>query len=76
MQTILTGVRANEEPTLGNFLGAYTPMVNLAHEHATDSQINMFVPDLHSFTTPIDHGKFYNQIIKINNLFSTGEELN
>ena len=64
MQTILTGVRANEEPTLGNFLGAYTPMVNLAHEHATDSQINMFVPDLHSFTTPIDHGKFYNQIIK------------
>lgn len=64
MQTILTGVRANEEPTLGNFLGAYTPMVNLAHEHATDSQINMFVPDLHSFTTPIDHSKFYDQIIK------------
>ncbi len=64
MQTILTGVRANEEPTLGNFLGAYTPMVNLAHKHATDSNINMFVPDLHSFTTPIDHTKFYSQIIK------------
>ncbi len=64
MQTILTGVRANEEPTIGNFLGAYLPMIKLSHEHAGDSQINMFVPDLHSFTTPIDHSKFYAQIIK------------
>ena len=64
MQTILTGIRANEEPTLGNFLGAYLPMINLAHEHANDSQINMFIPDLHSFTTPIDHSKLYAQVIK------------
>ena len=64
MQTILTGVRANEEPTIGNFLGAYLPMINLSHEHAGDANINMFVPDLHSFTTPIDHSKFYAQIIK------------
>ena len=64
MQTILTGVRANEEPTIGNFLGAYLPMINLSHEHASDANINMFVPDLHSFTTPIDHSKFYAQIIK------------
>ena len=64
MQTILTGVRANEEPTLGNFLGAYLPMIRLSEEHQLDSQINMFVPDLHSFTTPIDHSKFYEQIIK------------
>ena len=64
MQTILTGVRANEEPTLGNFLGAYLPMIRLSEEHQLDSQINMFVPDLHSFTTPIDHSKFYAQIIK------------
>ncbi|MFV0485282.1 MAG: tryptophan--tRNA ligase [Candidatus Saccharimonadales bacterium] len=64
MSTILTGVRANEEPTIGNFLGAYTPMVNLARRHAGEHEINMFVPDLHSFTTPIDHSKFYSQIIK------------
>lgn len=64
MQTILTGVRVNEEPTIGNFLGAYTPMINLSHEHAQDSQINFFVPDLHSFTTPIDHSKLYAQTIK------------
>ena len=64
MQTILTGVRANEEPTIGNFLGAYKTMINLANEHASDSNINMFVPDLHSFTTPIDHDKLYSQVIK------------
>ena len=63
MQTILTGIRANEEPTIGNFLGAYTPMINLAHEHP-DCRINMFVPDLHSFTTPVDHSMLYGQIIK------------
>ena len=62
--TILTGIRANEEPTLGNFLGAYKTMINLANEHAADCQINMFVPDLHSFTTPIDHDKLYAQVIK------------
>ena len=64
MQTILTGVRVNEEPTIGNFLGAYTPMINLSHEHAADSQINFFVPDLHSFTTPIDHSTLYTNTIK------------
>ncbi len=64
MQTILTGVRVNEEPTIGNFLGAYAPMINLSREHADDSQINFFVPDLHSFTTPIDHSKLYGQTIK------------
>lgn len=63
MQTILTGVRVNEEPTLGNFLGAYLPMIRLAAEHGADSHINMFIPDLHSFTTPIDHSKLYRQVI-------------
>lgn len=64
MQTILTGIRTNEEPTLGNFLGAYLPMINAAHDHAGEYEINMFIPDLHSFTTPIDHSKFYQQTIK------------
>ncbi len=66
MKTILTGVRANEEPTIGNFLGAYTPMINLAKKYAGNPEyrFNMFVPDLHSFTTPIDHDKLYSQVIK------------
>ncbi len=58
-KTILTGVRSNEEPTLGNFLGAFVPMVEMQKKYAGEYQINMFVPDLHSFTTPIDHTTLY-----------------
>ena len=57
--TILTGIRANEEPTLGNYLGAFVPMVEMQKKYAGEYQINMFVPDLHSFTTPIDHSSLY-----------------
>ena len=53
--TILTGIRSNEEPTLGNYLGAFLPMVEMQRKYSGQYQINMFVPDLHSFTTPIDH---------------------
>ena len=58
-KTILTGVRSNEEPTLGNYLGAFVPMVEMQRKYAGEYQINMFVPDLHSFTTPIDHASLY-----------------
>lgn len=58
-ETILTGIRSNEEPTLANYLGAFVPMVEMQRKHAGEYQINMFVPDLHSFTTPIDHGSLY-----------------
>lgn len=56
---ILTGVRSNEEPTLGNYLGAFVPMVRLQKQYAGRYQLNMFVPDLHSFTTPIDYASLY-----------------
>ena len=56
---ILTGLRANAEFHLGNYLGAILPMVELQKKHAGEYQVNMFVPDLHSFTTPIDHGKLF-----------------
>lgn len=56
---ILTGIRSNEEPTLGNYLGAFLPMVEMQKQYSETHQINMFVPDLHSFTTPIDHSALY-----------------
>jgi len=61
---ILTGVRSNDEPTLGNYLGAFVPMVRLQREKAGDYQLNMFVPDLHSFTTPVDHATLYDRTLK------------
>lgn len=60
---VLTGLRANSEFHIGNYLGAILPVIELQKRHAGEYQVNMFVPDLHSFTTPIDHGKLYQQII-------------
>ena len=66
---ILTGIRSNDEPTLGNYLGAIEPMIRMAKEKAGEYQINLFVPDLHSFTTPIDHQDFYKRTIRNVKLF-------
>jgi tryptophanyl-tRNA synthetase len=59
---ILTGLRANTDFHIGNYLGAILPIVDMAKKHASDYQINLFIPDLHSFTTPIDHSKLKKQI--------------
>lgn len=61
--TILTGIRANSEPTLGNFLGALVPMVRLANEYSDRSHINIFMPDLHSIISDID-GELQPNIIR------------
>ena len=68
-EIILTGIRSNDEPTLGNYLGAFLPMVDMANQHAGEYQINMFVPDLHSFTTPIEHQDLYDQTLRNIKLF-------
>jgi tryptophanyl-tRNA synthetase len=60
---ILTGLRANNDLHIGNYFGALMPMIDMANNRANEFQINLFVPDLHSFTTPIDHGQLQNQII-------------
>jgi tryptophanyl-tRNA synthetase len=61
---ILTGLRANNDLTIGNYLGALLPMVDMAKQKADDYDINLFVPDLHSFTTPIDHTQLQEQIMQ------------
>jgi len=61
---ILTGLRANSDLHLGNYFGALLPIIEMANQHTGDEyQINLFVPDLHSFTTPIDHSKLFRQTI-------------
>jgi len=67
--TILTGLRANNDLTLGNYFGAILPMIDMAKRKAGDYQINMFIPDLHSFTTPINHDELYDQILHNARLF-------
>lgn len=63
-EVVLTGLRSNAEFHLGNYLGAILPMVELQKRHAGQYQLNMFIPDLHSFTTPIEHSKLYDQTIQ------------
>ena len=62
-QTILTGLRANNDLTIGNYFGAMLPMIDMAKTRSQEYQINMFIPDLHSFTTPVDHSTLYEQIL-------------
>lgn len=74
---ILTGIRSNEEPTLGNYLGAFSPMVQMQKEFAGTYQINMFVPDLHSFTTPVNHDNLYqNTLHNLKYFIASGLTLN
>lgn len=66
---ILTGLRANNDLQIGNYFGAIMPMVKMAQEKAGEYQVNIFVPDLHSFTTPIDHSQLQDQIMNNLRLF-------
>ncbi len=66
---ILTGLRANNDLTLGNYFGGMLPIIEMAKQRSEEYQINMFIPDLHSFTTPIDHSVLYDQILQNARLF-------
>lgn len=61
-KVILTGLRANNDLHIGNYFGALLPLIDMSKKHAGEYQINLFVPDLHSFTTPIDHSQLKEQI--------------
>ncbi len=61
-QVILTGIRANNDLTIGNYFGAILPMIDMATTRAEEFQVNLFVPDLHSFTTPINHRELQSAI--------------
>ncbi len=67
---ILTGVRANNELHIGNYFGAMLPIIEMARQRASEFQLNMFIPDLHSFTTPIEHGDLQDQILNNARLYA------
>ena len=67
---ILTGLRANNDLHIGNYFGALLPLIDMAKNRADEYDINLFVPDLHSFTTPIDHSTLHEQILHNVRLFA------
>lgn len=67
---ILTGLRANNDLHIGNYFGGLLPLIDMAKNQSDEYEINLFVPDLHSFTTPIDHNKLQDQIMHNLKLFA------
>jgi len=61
---VLTGIRSNGEPHIGNYLGAILPMIEIQKAHSDTHDMFFFVPDLHSFTTPIDHSTLYEHTLR------------
>ena len=62
-QVILTGIRANNDLHIGNYFGGMLPLIDMAKKHSSNYRIHMFIPDLHSFTTPIDHSLLFESIL-------------
>ncbi len=62
-QTILTGIRANNDLHIGNYFGAMLPLIDMAKNHSDTYAVHLFIPDLHSFTTPIDHNQLFDSIM-------------
>jgi len=60
---ILTGLRANNDLHIGNYFGALLPLIDMAKTRSDEYEVHLFVPDLHSFTTPIDHSQLQSQIM-------------
>lgn len=60
---ILTGLRANNDLHIGNYFGGLLPIIDMAKNHSDEYDVNLFVPDLHSFTTPINHDELFDTII-------------
>ncbi len=60
---ILTGLRANNDLHIGNYFGGLLPIIDMAKNHSDEYNVNLFIPDLHSFTTPINHDELFNTII-------------
>lgn len=76
MKTILTGIRVNSEPTLGNFLGAMLPMVRLANKYSKDYNVNIFIPDLHSIISDVDGDFQKNLVNSIKYYIAAGLKIN
>lgn len=60
---ILTGLRANNDLHIGNYFGGLLPIIDMAKNHSDEYNVNLFIPDLHSFTTPIEHSELFDTII-------------
>lgn len=64
MSVILTGLRANGQLHLGNYLGAISPMSRIQESLGNDDKLFMFVPDLHTITVPVNYKEQYERTLE------------
>jgi tryptophanyl-tRNA synthetase len=70
---IITGLQSNSDLHIGNYFGAVVPMVKSLKNLNDDDNFYYFVPNLHSFTMPIDHTVLYqNTLNNIKTLIASG----
>jgi tryptophanyl-tRNA synthetase len=70
---IITGLQANSDLHIGNYFGAVKPMVDSYNKMSENDKFFYFVPNLHSFTSPIDHTILYqNTLNNIKTLLASG----
>jgi tryptophanyl-tRNA synthetase len=70
---IITGLQANSDLHIGNYFGAIKPMVDSYKKMSDSDKFFYFVPNLHSFTSPIDHTILYqNTLNNIKTLLASG----
>lgn len=70
---IITGLQAHSDLHIGNFFGAITPMIESYKKLGPKDKFYYFVPNLHSFTSTIDHTKLYqNTLNNIKTLLAAG----
>ena len=72
MKTILTGCRANSSMHIGNYFGAIQPTIDLQEGLTASDRLILFVPDLHSITTPTDYTKLKDQSFENLKIFLAG----
>ncbi len=76
-EIILNGIRSNETPTLGNYIGSILPVVKLQNNYIDKYQYNLFIPDILSFTTPVNHQDLYlNTIQNLKYYIAAGIDIN
>lgn len=68
MKRLVSGIKPTGEPTLGNYIGALRQFVNLQNE-LPDTEIFVFIADLHAITTPQDKQKLKKRIREIAALY-------
>lgn len=74
---IITGLQSNSDLHIGNYFGGILPMIKSLEKLEVNDNFFYFVPNLHSFTLPIDHKTLHkNTLNNVRVLLASGMDYN